>query len=71
MCATMGVPTRVVWRTDAGVVVDPINAGGIVLAVIVFTVIWVYLTTLALKTRRTHTAVHRDTRRHMLCIITP
>lgn len=48
--------TCVVWRTDAGVVVDPIDAGGVVLTVVVFAVVWVHLTMLALKTWRTRTA---------------
>lgn len=54
----MRVCTCVVGWTDAGVVVDSINAGGVVFTVVVFTVIWVYLATLALKTWRTHTATH-------------
>lgn len=62
------VSTCVVWRTDAGVVVDPIDAGGVVLTVVVFAVIWVYLTMLALKTWRTRTATHAKT--HKMCIIT-
>lgn len=52
------VCTCVVGGTDAGVVVDSVNAGGVVLTVIVFTVIWVYLTTLALEAWRAHAAIH-------------
>lgn len=51
------VCTCVVGGTDAGVVVDSVNAGGVVLTVIVLTVIWVYLTPLALKTWRAHAAI--------------
>lgn len=48
--------TPVVGRADAGVIVDAVHAGGVILAVIVFAVIRVHLAPLALKTRRTHTA---------------
>lgn len=53
--------TCVVRWTDAGVVVDSIDAGRVVLTVVVFTVIWVYLTTLALESRWTHTATLTNT----------
>ena len=56
--------TCVVGRTDAGVVVDSIDAGGVVLTVVVFTVVWVYLTTLALESWRTHAATHTHTHTH-------
>ncbi len=55
------VHTCIVGWADAGVVVDSVDAGGVVLAVVVFAVIRVYLTALALKTRRTHTATKTDT----------
>lgn len=50
--------TCVVGRTDAGVVVDAVDAGGVVLTVVVLAVVRVYLTTLALEARRAYTAVH-------------
>ena len=58
------VCTCVVGRTDAGVVVDAVDAGGVVLAVVVFAVVRVHLAALALEARRTHTAAHTHTRRH-------
>ena len=51
--------TSVVGGADAGVVVDAIDAGGVVLTVVVFTIVGVYLTPLTLETRRTHTARER------------
>lgn len=56
-CTEAGLhSTSVVGRADTGVVVDSIHAGGVILAVIVFTIIRVHLTLLALETRQTHTA---------------
>lgn len=55
------VCTCVVGWTDAGVVVDSVDAGRVVLTVVVFAVVWVYLTTLALETWRAHTAIHTQT----------
>lgn len=48
--------TCVVGGTDAGVVVHSVDAGGVVLTVVVLTVVWVYLTTLAFKAWWTHAA---------------
>ena len=53
--------TCVVRWTDACVVVDSIDAGRVVLTVVVFTVIWVNLTTMAFKTGRTDTATYTHT----------
>lgn len=58
----MRAPTCVVGRTDAGVVVDSVDAGGVVLTVVVFAVVWVYLATATLETRRAHAAARRDKR---------
>lgn len=57
-CSTEAVldSTSVVGRADAGVVVDAVHTGGVILTVIVFAVIWVHLTSLALKARQTHTS---------------
>lgn len=57
--------TCVVGRADAGVVVDAIDAGGVVLTVVVFTVVGVYLTARTLEARWTHTATH--THAHTTC----
>lgn len=54
--------TCVLWRAHARVVVDSINAGGVVFTVIIFTVIDVDLTFVAFKTLWTHTPEnHTDT----------
>ena len=58
------VCTCVVGRTDAGVVVDAVDAGGVVLAVVVFAVVRVHLAALALEARRTHTAANTHTHTH-------
>lgn len=55
--------TCVIRRTDAGVVVDPIDAGRVVLAVVVLAVVRVYLAALALETGRTHTTAHTHTKK--------
>lgn len=51
-----GFCTSIVVGADAGVVVDSIHTGGVILTVVVFTVIGIHLTLLALEPRRTHTA---------------
>lgn len=53
--------TCVVGWADAGVVVDPVHAGGVVLAVVVLAVVGVCLAALALKARRARAAT--DTQR--------
>lgn len=52
--------TCVVGRTDTSVVVDAVNAGGIVLAVVVFAVVRVHLAALALEARRAHAAEQQN-----------
>lgn len=55
--------TCVVGWTQAGVVVDSVHAGGVVLAVVVLAVIGVCLAALALKTWRAHAATGTQTQR--------
>lgn len=62
--------TCVVGRTDAGVVVDAVDAGGVVLTVVVLAVVRVHLTTLALEAWRAHTAVHTHTKRRRCKTVT-
>lgn len=55
--------TCVVGWTHAGVVVDSVHAGGVVLAVVVLAVIGVCLAALALKTWWAHAATGTQTQR--------
>lgn len=55
--------TCVVGWTDAGVVVDSVHAGGVVLTVVVLAVIGVCLAALALKPWGAHTAADAQTQK--------
>lgn len=59
-CSLIAHLTCVIRRAQTDIVVDPIHTGRVILAVVIFTVIWVYFTPLSLIPKETRTALEKD-----------